>query len=102
MIVRLTPEAKGDLVSIGLWISRDNQARADSFVDELEGACASLASRPSRFPVALHLDGDALRKRLYRGHLIFYRIVAKEVEVVRIIHGARDWMTLLRGTRIRS
>lgn len=62
-----------------------------------ERACASLVPRPSRFPVALNLDGDPIRKRLYRGHLLFYRILPKDVEVVRIIHAARNWAALLQG-----
>lgn len=97
MIVRLTPEARDDLVAIWLWISRDDERRASAFVDELERACDSLSPRPSRFPVALKVDGDPIRKRLYRGHLIFYRILLKEVEIIRVIHAARDWMALLQG-----
>lgn len=101
MIVRLTPEARDDLVRIWLWISGDDEKRADGFVDELERACESLTPHPSRFPAALDLDGDPIRKRLYRGHLIFYRILVGEIEVLRIIHGARDWVALLRGPRTR-
>ncbi|HEX8573686.1 MAG TPA: type II toxin-antitoxin system RelE/ParE family toxin [Allosphingosinicella sp.] len=95
MIVRLTPEARDDLVAIWLWISRDDEKSADAFVDDLERACASLVPRPSRFPVALDLDGDPIRKRLYRGHLIFYRILPDEIEVLRIIHASRNWVALL-------
>lgn len=58
MIVRLTPEARDDFVEIWLWISRDDEKRASAFVDELERACDSLSPRPSRFPVALNVDGD--------------------------------------------
>lgn len=97
MIVRLTPEARDDLVVIWLWISRDDEKTADAFVGELERACASLVPRPSRFPVALSLDGDPIRKRLHRAHLVFYRILPEEVEVVRIIHAARNWVALLYG-----
>ncbi len=97
MIVSLTPEARSDLVAIWFWISRDSETTATSFVDALELACASLAPRPARFPVALNLDGHCIRKRLYRGHLIFYRVIPEEVEVVRVIHAARDWLALLEG-----
>jgi len=97
VIVRLTPEARDDLVAVWLWISRDDEKTADAFVGQLERACASLIPRPSRFPVAMILDGEPIRKRLYRGHLIFYRILPEQVEVVRIIHAARNWLALLQG-----
>ena len=96
MIVRLTPAARDDLVAIWLWIARDDEKSADGFVGALEAACASLIPRPSRFPVALNLEGASIRKRLYRGHFIFYRILPHEVEVVRIVHAARDWKVLLQ------
>lgn len=56
MIVRLTPEARDNLVAIWLWISRDDEKRAHAFIDELERACDSLVPRPSRFPVALKVE----------------------------------------------
>ena len=90
MIVRLTPAARDDLVAVWLWISQHDEKRADGFIAELEHACASLIPRPSRFPEVLVLDGASIRKRLYRRHLIFYRILPEEVEVIRIIHAARD------------
>lgn len=102
MIVRLTPEARDDLVGIWLWIARDDEKTADAFVEAVERACASLSPRPLRFPRALNLDGDPIRKRLYRGHFIFYRGLPEEVEVVRIIHASRDWMALLPGPGSRS
>ncbi|HYW16433.1 MAG TPA: type II toxin-antitoxin system RelE/ParE family toxin [Allosphingosinicella sp.] len=102
MIVRLTPEALKDLVEIWFWIAREDENRADAFVDELQRACDSLFPRPWRFPVALDLDGDPVRKRLYRGHLVFYRVLPEEVEVVRVIHAARDWMALLQVPRSRK
>jgi toxin ParE1/3/4 len=102
VIVRLTPQARNDLAAIWLWISQDDEERADDFVGQPEQACASLIPRPSRFPVALDLDGNPIRKRLYRRHFIFYRILPEEVEVVRIIHAARDWMALLQEPKPSS
>jgi toxin ParE1/3/4 len=93
--VLLSPEAIDDLGTIARWIAADNPQRAESFVDELEGACRSLSRRPSRFPVALRLHGEPIRKRLHRDYLIFYRIRRTQVEVVRVLHGARDWAALL-------
>ncbi len=96
MKVSLAPEARADLKSISSWIDNDNPTRADSFVDELERACATLERRPYRFP-AVPAAGRDLRKRAYRDYLIFYRVLENQVEVVRIVHGKRDWVPLLKG-----
>jgi len=93
--VLLSPEAADDLRTIARWIAKDNPPRTESFINELERACLSLSRRPSRFPVALSLHGEPIRKRVHRDYLIFYRIKPKRVEIMRILHGARDWATLL-------
>lgn len=31
----------------------------------------------------------------FRNHLIFYRPLTDGIEVVRILHGARDWVTMI-------
>jgi toxin ParE1/3/4 len=35
-----------------------------------------------------------IRKRGHGRYLIFYRVLEKEVEILRIVHGARDWAAL--------
>jgi addiction module RelE/StbE family toxin len=93
--VNLAPEARADLKAIAKWIDDDNPDRADSFVDELERACAAFGRRPYRFP-AVQVAGRDLRKRVYRDYLIFYRVLENQVEVVRSVHGKRDWVPLLK------
>jgi plasmid stabilization system protein ParE len=89
--VRLTADARVDLKLIARRIGRDNRGRAKSCSAELRGACASLSHHPARFPVAAILGGDEVRKRVHGDYLIFYRITESEVEVLRIVHGSRDW-----------
>ncbi|MCC6494477.1 MAG: type II toxin-antitoxin system RelE/ParE family toxin [Pirellulales bacterium] len=44
-------------------------------------------------------DGSLLRPRLrrvtYRGYLIFHRVNEQTFDVIRVLHGARDWSQLL-------
>lgn len=94
MKVALTSDALADLKEIGQWIALANPRRARSFVKELRGASTSLGRHPQRFPVALSA-GSSIRKRSYHGYLIFYRIEAEAVQVLRIVHGSRDWAALL-------
>jgi plasmid stabilization system protein ParE len=95
VIVRISRSASADLEEIADWIALDDPLRADSFVDELTGRCLSLADKSNRFPVARRIGGKAFRKLAYRDYLIFYVVRAAEVEIVHILHGARDWAALL-------
>ena len=95
MRVRLTRSAKEDLIGITDWIARDNPMRAITFARELQARCLSLADRPGRFPIARTVRGAAIRKLAYRDYLIFYVVGATSVDVLHILHGARDWRTLL-------
>ncbi|MFL6863572.1 MAG: type II toxin-antitoxin system RelE/ParE family toxin [Allosphingosinicella sp.] len=95
MKVRLTKPAEADLDEIVSWIAGDDPARADSFGAELWERCQSLASRPQRFPLALHASGFDVRKLVHRDYLIFYLVLDDRVEVLRIVHGSRNWGALL-------
>ena len=94
MKVRLARSAKADLSAIADWIGEDNPQRAASFVRELYERCMSLAHRPKRFPVARHVESVAVRKLSHRDYLIFYAVLDDQVEIIHIIHGARDWAAL--------
>lgn len=95
MKVILTPEARGDIKAVVRWIGIDNLERAESFSSELIGACRALARHPRRFPVARITNGHEVRKRIHDRYVILYRLLDKEVEILRIVHGARDWAALL-------
>jgi toxin ParE1/3/4 len=66
MKVRLSSEARKDLIAIGDYIARDNPLRASTFVEELVKACVEISSRPLSYPIVqrfvLHgaRDYDAL------------------------------------------
>jgi len=95
--VRFLASAEADLETIADWIADDDPGRAASFVLELRERCLSLAEKPNRFPVARRVGGHVFRKLVYRDYLIFYRALADRVEIVRVLHGARDWAGLLGG-----
>ena len=95
MRVSLSPDALSDLKEIGRWIAQDNPNRARSFVKDLRDASMSLGRQPQRFPIVLSLGESAIRKRGYRGYLIFYLVETDAVKVTRIVHGSRDWAALL-------
>jgi toxin ParE1/3/4 len=95
--VVLTPEARSDIKTVMRWIGTDNLERAESFSSELVEACRALARHPKRFPVARIVNGHEVRKRSHDRYVILYRLLDKEIEILRVVHGARDWAALLDG-----
>lgn len=91
MKVVITEPAEDDIREIGDYIRQDSPAAALRLVDGLLKACTELALHPNRYPPASGLD---LRRRPHGSYLIFYR-VGSIIEVVRILHAARDWTHLL-------
>ncbi len=90
MIVLLTEAAVGELVRIGRFIGLDNRTRAASFVSELEQRCLGLAAMPRAYPLLPGREASGIRRRVYGDYLIFYRIGAETIEVLRVLNGAQD------------
>ena len=95
MKIRFARSAEADLLAIADWISEDNPRRAASFLRELRDRCFSLSRRPNRFPSVGQIGGRSVRKLSYRGYLALYVVDVDAVEIVRIVHGARDWAAWL-------
>lgn len=90
MKVVVSANAEADLEEIGDWIARDNPIRAASFVRELREACLSLAEMPRAFPVVPHRPNSGIRRKPYRSYLIYYSAGKDRVEILHVLHGARD------------
>ena len=88
-------EAKADLAKIGDWIAQHNPIRAVTFVDELEQRCVQLTTMPRAYPLVPRHEESGIRRRVYRGYLIFYRIRADPVEIAHVLNGAQDYEPIL-------
>jgi len=95
MIVVITGAAEADLQSIGDWIAEDNPKRALTFVQELRHRCETLANAPRGYALVPHFEHLGIRRRVYRDYLIFYRIIGRTIEVLHVLHGARDYESIL-------
>jgi toxin ParE1/3/4 len=95
MTVVVTDEAEADLEAIGDWIARDNPRRAATFVGELRRCCMELARAPRRNVLVPRYEHTGVRRRPYGNYLIFYRVIPGRVEVLHILHGARDYEAIL-------
>ena len=95
MIVVISSAAEADLEAIGDWIAQDNPLRAVSFILELRHACKTLADAPRGYALVPRYEHRGVRRKPHGNYLIFYRLGDDVVEVVHILHGARDYEPIL-------
>ena len=93
MIVVVTSEAESDLEQIAIHIAEQSIETALNFVQELREKCESLADAPRGYPLVPRHEHLGIRRRPFGNYLIFYRVGA--IEVVHVLHGARDYERLL-------
>lgn len=87
------PLAERDVVDQALHIHRDNPAAAQRFLAAFDQTVVMLAEMPGMGAPRDHPRIEGLRMWRVRGftkHLIFYREVAGGIEVIRVLHSARD------------
>lgn len=97
MKVVVSTRARRDLIEIGDIIAKDDRERADSFTAELIAAAHGLADFPERFPLIPQLARQRIRRRAYDAYLIVYRVEGSRVEIIRFLHGARDYVAIMQG-----
>jgi toxin ParE1/3/4 len=89
IVVRFTPESRADLRDIALDIAERNSARAHSYVDEIESRCQRVAEFLHAGPPRPQW-GEGVRIVLYGRYVIVYRLRDETVQILRVVHGARD------------
>ncbi|MGE0005999.1 MAG: type II toxin-antitoxin system RelE/ParE family toxin [Parvibaculaceae bacterium] len=94
MSFRLRPEAKADIEGIARHIAGDNPPAARRWIEDTYRHCRRLGEMPgmgaTRFDVR-----HGLRLFPAGNYLILYREIDDGAEIVRVIHGARQWQDLL-------
>ena len=98
MILVFTNEATADLENLGDYIAEESPSQAMAFVQELRRHCASLLDMPKRFPLTPRHEISGIRRMVHGNFLVFYRVTVENVEIIRILHGARDYEPLLFPT----
>jgi plasmid stabilization system protein ParE len=87
--------ARDDLRAIGDWIGNDDPGRALTFVAELEARCATLVALPHAFPLVPRYESHDIRRMPHGNYLVFYRVTNDVIEIVHVLHGARNYTALL-------
>jgi toxin ParE1/3/4 len=94
MSYRLLPEAISDIEKIVLTIAADNPLAAQNWYDRLYRTFETLGTMPEmgapRFDVRPNM-----RLFLIGNYLILYRTIEDSAEIVRVVHGAREWDDLV-------
>src|SRR4030067_823876 len=95
--IRFLQAAEDDFKEIITYIALDNPSAAEAVADKIENRLSNLPAYPLLGKIS---DEEELANMGYRflivqNYLIFYTIEDHTIWVHRIIHGARDYLSLL-------
>ena len=84
-----SPSSKADALEIWVYIANDDPTAADRLLERIDGIIRKLSLQPL---IGKPVDelATGLRFLPCGSYLIFYRPMEDGVEVVRLLHGARD------------
>ena len=91
----LTPRAKQDVNDIWDYIANDNIEAADRVLDALNNAVIKLAKNPGIGHWRAELTDRRHRFLLVYSYLIVYRHETKPLQIIRVLHAARDVQSIL-------
>lgn len=86
---RVSPQAEGDLIEMWQYISSDGVEAANSLLDSFTEKFELIAEYPKVGRARPEL-GRNLRSFPAGRYVIFYRPKSDAVEIVRVLHSARD------------
>ena len=89
MNVTYSPEAQEDLAEIGIYIALDNDRNAEAFVTSLRQKARQISYAPRIYRLRDDL-APGLRSAAFGNYLLLFRIVGDSIEILHIVHGARD------------
>jgi len=84
-----SPAAEDDLLEIWLGLAANNVSAAENLMDDLDVATRLLATQPL-IGKARREFGAGIRSFPVRDYVLVYRPILGGVELVRVVHGARD------------
>lgn len=95
--VRLLSIAEEDFTEIISFIAADNLTAADAIANKIEKNLELLSENPNlgRIPREEEIRNLGYRYLIIQNHLIFYTIEEKTIFIHRILHGARNYKSLL-------
>lgn len=83
------PQATADIFDIWDYIAEDSLDQADAWIDRLDDTLRLLSSQPLMGRARAEL-AEGLRSRPFERYVIFYLPQSDGIDVVRVLHSARD------------
>lgn len=95
--IRLLQAAEEDFKDIIMYISLDNPKAAETVADKIEKSLSNLEHFPliGKIPAEQELAKMGYRFLIVQNYLIFYTVENNIILIHRIIHGARNYSSLL-------
>jgi len=92
MKVLLSHEASEELRQTIIYIARDDLNAAISLADDIEHFCfVTVADNPG----IGRPYGASMRQAIRRGYRVIYQVLDTEIQIVRILHPARDHQNIV-------
>ncbi len=92
--VERTPLANEDILAIWNYIAKDNVQAADNLLLNID-ECFSRLARTPKIGRLQEKYGTGIRAFPVGKYIIFYQSIEKGIEVIRVLHGARNLDDLL-------
>ncbi len=95
--IRLLKIAEEDFAGIISFIASDNPDAAEALVNKIEKNIELLSGNPmlGRIPRDEDIKNLGYRYIIVQNYIVFYTIEERTIFIHRILHGARDYKTLL-------
>lgn len=96
--------AKRDLIELATAIAQDNLEAAERFLDAAEAAFRFLARTPGAGATREYLNPALKGLRMwpiqgFEKHLVFYRATPGKLDIIRVLHAARDIAAVLDANK---
>lgn len=94
MSIIRTAQAEEDLIAIWVYIAQENLTAADRALDRIDELCQTLNLQPAMGRALSEVHAD-LHYMPVGNYLVFYRMRAPDIHILRVLHSARSWQQIL-------
>jgi toxin ParE1/3/4 len=88
-----SPQAFQDLDEIAAFIDRASPRYAQTLVQQVFALAATIPTQPRLGAEVPEFERDDIRERLVQNFRVIYRLRGEDVEIITVIHGARQLPT---------
>lgn len=94
------PQVIQDLIELATYIATDNLDASERFLTSAEETFQQISKLPQMGkqcqlskPKLADIRQQAIKG--FKNHLVFYRVLDSDIEIIRVLHGARDLEAIL-------